>query len=145
MAENVTSRQDSKFDLWERKLLDLTARNSLLNVKMKGNNVPVITKSAARIEDLLSEEKDYTIESLKKPEAHQAQVQEQPQEELQEQAQEELQEQPQDEPQDIEAGLQNGKLYSDLTESDLQERLKALYRNSRTAIEEDGAGTLFLA
>ncbi|MCR5594180.1 MAG: DUF3320 domain-containing protein [Saccharofermentans sp.] len=113
------SRQDAKFDLWERKLLDLTARNSLLNVKMKGNTIPVITSSSAKIEDLLSAEKDYAILSSKNEENG--------------------------EPKDTEAGLANGELYSDLTESELAERLKALYRNSRTAIEEDGAGTLFLA
>ena len=34
MSENTSSRGKDKFDLWERKLLDLTTRNALLNVKM---------------------------------------------------------------------------------------------------------------
>ena len=36
MSDNVQDRSRNKFDLWERKLLDLTARNALLNCKLKG-------------------------------------------------------------------------------------------------------------
>ena len=40
--------------------------------------------------------------------------------------------------------LRNKKLRSYLTESELQNSLKFVYRTSRTAIEENGANSLFL-
>ena len=61
MSTNEPTRQEKKFDLWERKLLDLTTRNALLNTKVKGKTVPVFVKSASDIEDNLSSDKEYAI------------------------------------------------------------------------------------
>ena len=41
-VENKTNdRLTVKFDLWERKLLDLSTRNSLLNLRIKGSCIPL--------------------------------------------------------------------------------------------------------
>ncbi|MBR1798106.1 MAG: DUF4011 domain-containing protein [Clostridiales bacterium] len=174
MASPDISREDQKFDLWERKLLDLSTRNSLLNVKMKGTTVPLLVTSACDIEDSLSSEKDYAIISrvkageVKKEDPAPAPTEEEtsPEQPQQNEQQEQATTQPEPEKtpaipakeyeiedlEDNEAfrdvlakGLASNNLYSSLPEKDLEDRLKKLYRNARTAVEEDGTGTLFLA
>ena len=61
MSENTSSRSKDKFDLWERKLLDLTTRNALLNVKMKGSTVLLLVTSSCGIEDDISDDKEYSV------------------------------------------------------------------------------------
>ena len=61
MSDNVQDRSRNKFALWERKLLDLTARNALLNCKLKGKAVPLLVTSCCDAEDLISQEKDYAV------------------------------------------------------------------------------------
>ena len=45
----------------------------------------------------------------------------------------------------ITAEMGKGKLCSSLTSSDLDDKIKDLYRGSKTSIEENGASTLYLA
>ena len=61
--ESEDKRLQSKFDLWERKLLDLSTRNPLLNLRIKGSCVPVFVPDCASIEDLLAQKKDFQINS----------------------------------------------------------------------------------
>ena len=128
------SRQDAKIDLWERKLLDLTTRNALLNVKIKGNTIPLFVTSASDIEDAVSAEKDYTV--ISRSVEDNIPVKDYGIEDL---------EQTENFDAVIAKAASEGSLYSSLTDKELEDKLKALYRNSRSAIEEDGAGTLFLA
>ncbi len=136
------SRSDIKFDLWERKLLDLTTRNALLNTRLGSNAVPLFVTSATKIEDLLSSEKEYMI--LPRAEAGNNKETNEPVIPAKEYGIEDL------------AGISSfaelltgaadeGKLYCALTEKDTDDKLKKLYRDSRTALDEDGAGTLYLA
>ena len=55
------NRFQIKFDLWERKLLDLSTRNSLLNLRIKGSAVPLFVPECANIEDLIAQEKSFSI------------------------------------------------------------------------------------
>ena len=55
------SRSQVKFDLWERKLLDLSTRNSLLNLRIKGSSIPLFVPECSNIEDLLAQEKSFSI------------------------------------------------------------------------------------
>ena len=55
------SRSQVKFDLWERKLLDLSTRNSLLNLRIKGSSIPIFVPECSNIEDLLAQEKSFSI------------------------------------------------------------------------------------
>ncbi|MBR6960772.1 MAG: DUF4011 domain-containing protein, partial [Clostridiales bacterium] len=52
---------DAKIDQWERKLLDLSLRNGLLNMRLKGNMIPLFAHSPALLEDKLAEDIDFTI------------------------------------------------------------------------------------
>lgn len=136
MAENTSSRSNDKFDLWERKLLDLTTRNALLNVKMKGSTVPLLVTSACNIEDDISDEKEYSV--ISRSEAGEDVI---PAKEY------ELEDLVTDESlkEVLDKANDDKKIYSSLPTKELEDRLKKLYRESRTALDEDGAGTLFLA
>ena len=53
---------DAKLQLWERKLLDLTLRNNLLNMRTRSNAVPYPHPDIATLEDELYEGKEFIIE-----------------------------------------------------------------------------------
>ena len=61
MGELNLERSNVKFDLWERKLLDLSTRNSLLNLRIKGNSIPLFVPGCAKIEDYIAQEKNFSI------------------------------------------------------------------------------------
>lgn len=52
----------AKLQLWERKLLDLTLRNNLLNMKSRSNAVPYPHPDIAELEDELFEGKEFILE-----------------------------------------------------------------------------------
>ena len=62
-------RSKVKFDLWERKLLDLSTRNSLLNLRIKGSSIPLFVPGCANIEDLIAQDKNFSIISRGSEEA----------------------------------------------------------------------------
>ena len=145
MSEN-DPRTNAKFDLWERKLLDLTTRNALLNVKMKGSTVPLLVTSACDIEDKVAQELEYTIIS-RNAAGERDNGEGQPKEPAipaKEYEMEDLAD-TKNFSDILTAGLSENKIYSTLTQNDLEDKLKKLYRESRNALDEDGAGTLFLA
>ena len=141
MSENTQDRSKLKFDLWERKLLDLSARNTLLNCKLKGKAVPLLVTSCCDVEDCIAQEKDYAIVPRTDAGENEDKTPKIPDIELEfakisdTAAFTEV----------LSSAISNGKIYSPLTDSELEGRMKDLYRSSRTAMEEDGAGTLFLA
>ena len=61
MGELNLERSNVKFDLWERKLLDLSTRNSLLNLRIKGTSIPLFVPDCAKIEDYIAQEKNFSI------------------------------------------------------------------------------------
>ncbi|MBQ5654637.1 MAG: DUF4011 domain-containing protein [Bacteroidaceae bacterium] len=52
----------TKLRLWERKLLDLTLRNNLLNMRMGKNCLPYVHPDIAQLEDELAEGKELLLE-----------------------------------------------------------------------------------
>ncbi|MCR4702958.1 MAG: DUF3320 domain-containing protein [Saccharofermentans sp.] len=56
-------RCKTKFDLWERKLLDLSTRNSLLNLRIKGSSIPLFVPKCSNIEDEIAQDKSFQIKS----------------------------------------------------------------------------------
>jgi len=52
----------TKTKLWERKLLDLSLRNNLLNVRFTKSMLQLVDIEIAKLEDALSEGKSYTIQ-----------------------------------------------------------------------------------
>ena len=119
---------------WERKLLDLGLRNSLINLHLSKSIVPILTSSVDELEDALYDGDSFIIHP--KPENWEA-----------------------SDFKDDFAAISNlgpfyefiseefkaGRVHSSLTETELNNTLKALYRNAKSSIEENGANTLFVA
>lgn len=141
---NRLDRYDIKLDgerkeitkqmIWERKLLDFSLRNNLINIRLGKRVIPFISFGIDRLEDQLQAGENYRI--LPNP----AKGKIEPTEtglydsSLWKERLEEL----------VINELKCKNIHSYLTDSDLQNSLKFLYRASRTALEENGANSLFL-
>ena len=61
-SEYAVEVNTTKLRLWERKLLDLTLRNNLLNMRMGRNCLPYVHPDIAQLEDELAEGKELLLE-----------------------------------------------------------------------------------
>jgi hypothetical protein len=124
----------SKQQLWERKLLDLTLRNNLLNTRMTKSVIQFITINPAKLEDELAAGREFQI--LAKPSdwtntprdigIYQALNISDPILEL------------------VNHELAHQRLRTYLTETELNFSLTHLFRSSRLSLEENGANTLYV-
>lgn len=124
-----------KTDIWSRNLLDLTLRNSLINFKMNKSALQLLVYDIASLEDELATSNKFTI--IAKPEnlttsnsneiffkantikLHYKRL--------------------------VDADFKENRIRSFLTEYMLKKQLKDLYRKAKTALEENGSNSLFLA
>jgi hypothetical protein len=125
----------SKQKLWERKLLDLSLRNNLLNLRVTQNTIQLISVKLSSFEDALADGAEFQV--LSKPAdwsnplnvsgIYQAVNMSDPIVDL------------------LKHDLGHKRLRSYLTEGELGSALTKLYRSSRLSLEENGANTLYLA
>ena len=129
------SKQDvTKQVQWERKLLDLSMRNMLINLRLTGSIVPMLTKELADIEDALAEGAEFEILSRPKEwDIHQIDSATGetindlgPYEEL------------------IELERKHHRLHSWLGEKELSRLLTKMYRSASSSMAENGASTLYM-
>ena len=121
--------------LWERKLLDFSLRNNLINIRIGKRVIPFISFDIDHLEDHLQEGETYQIlpsPSKNKLDPEESGIYDSSKWKT---SMEEL----------ITNEIKNKKLYSYLTDTELQNTLKFIYRTSRTAMEENGANSLFVA
>lgn len=123
----------TRFDIWERRLLDLTLRNSLLNIAHH-RTLQLMVNNVARIEDLLQGGKEFCIEAKPDIDIDFDQVQAYLHHPIYDQCAELLT-----------TDLNHLTIHSFLPPSETKLTLKTLYRASRDAIEETGANSLFLS
>lgn len=123
----------SKKAQWERKLLDLGLRNPLINLRLSKTVVPVLTTSLGELEDALADGGEFVI--LPKPEEWK------PEGEIDFENIGVLG----DAGELIRSEFSAKRLRSVYTEGELAKLITNLYRSSRTAMEENGANTLYLA
>ena len=128
---NVRDNNLPKKVQWERKLLDLGMRNTLINLRMTKTQLPVLTSSLDELENALADGSDFTI--LPKP--ADLRVESFSFDAITEVSSSSL----------IKAEFENKRLRSVLTEAELSKSIKDLYRAAKTALEENGANTLYLA
>lgn len=124
----------SKQRLWERKLLDLTLRNSLLNIRITKSVVQFLTVNAGKLEDALADGTEFQI--LGRPSdwdnnprdtgVYETLHQTDPLADL------------------INNELSQKRLRAYLPENELSASLTNLFRASRLSIEENGANTLYV-
>ena len=124
-----------RLQIWERKLLDFSMRNNLLNLRLTRKVIPFVSFGIDNLEDQL--QAGESIEVLPSPlekklapdegVVYHSRLHSRELEPL------------------VADGLKQHKLYSYLPADELPTVEKTLYRESRTAMEENGADTLFLA
>lgn len=136
--EPAPSELDPKDRLarWQRKLLDLSLKNNLLNFKESKRTVRLVAPDPGALEDLLAE--GQTLKLLPMPDLMDGS-------DPRSQALHEAREQ-----EALRAGhardaLQRREVFVPLAEMELEGRLVEQFRAARTALQEGGANTLFLA
>ncbi|RYF98522.1 MAG: DUF4011 domain-containing protein, partial [Chitinophagaceae bacterium] len=125
----------SKQLLWERKLLDLTLRNNLLNIRLTKSVIQFMSVAAGDLEDKLAKGEEFQIlprpsdfdHALRNDAIHRAFHNTDPIAEL------------------VNNELANRRIRAYLNEKELPEALTNLFRSSKLAIEENGANTLYVA
>jgi len=125
----------SKQRLWERKLLDLSLRNNLLNLRVSKGTVQFISVALGKFEDGLANGDEFQILSkpadwdnpLRNAGVYQAINQSDPIIDL------------------VTHELSQKRLRCYYTESELAASLTNLYRSSKLSLEENGANTLYVA
>ena len=131
--EEVDPKSDRIVD-WQRKLLDLTARNRLLNLPRSNSVLPLICPKPGLLEDLLADGKNVRVKPLPDLEIAGRDV------ELHRQRSHE----------DLKAqhaisGLERLEVYAELEKQKLEAVLIKLYRSAKSDLEEGGSNTLYLA
>ncbi|WP_294471079.1 DUF3320 domain-containing protein [uncultured Bacteroides sp.] len=121
--------------LWERRLLDLSLRNNLLNIRITKNTLQLIPANLACLEDALADGEEFRV-------LHRPADWESPAMEFGIYSSI-----PESDPivDFVNSELSQKRLRFYLSENDLGKALTHLYRSSRISIEENGANTLYLA
>ena len=135
LSRIITSKKElTKFDIWERKLLDFSLRNSLLNLSIRRRAVQFISFDIHLIEDHLQGENEYCILPKPNVDFHYDESENLNKSKLLKQLHEL-----------IRNDIEHHVLHTFLNESDTKNVLKNIYRAARNTIEETGANSLFLA
>lgn len=124
----------TKYTVWERKLLDFTLRNSLLNIRTGRRTIPLLSFAIDSLENYLADGKTFTIREFPLDETPQPG----------ERGIYDSTRYPALEPLVVEQMSQR-RLHSFLSDERLRDSLKYLYRAARTSLEENGASNLYLA
>ena len=130
VEENLTKQK-----VWERKLLDFSLRNSLLNFRPNKNSLQIMTADLGSLEDELANGKDFRIMEI--PSEWTIPVRDIKIFEIENEkdlintiASEEF---------------KNNRIRTFLTAEELTKNLKNIYRAAKVSMEENGTNTLFLA
>lgn len=125
----------TKQKLWERKLLDFSLRNSLLNFRMNKSTIEIMVSDLSQLEDKLSDGTDFRV--LEAPSEWTVSMRDIKTFEV---------ETNKDLVRNIaEQELKNKRIRTFLGAAELEESLKKLYRASKVSMEENGSNTLFLS
>lgn len=132
-TEGKTDKND-KLKIWERKLLDLSLRNNLLNIRMTRNMLQLVDIDINQLEDALADGKAFSIQPNPNAEIIKrynlfAQTLH-PSSPLFQMANEDL---------------KYKRLHSYYHQTDLDAILTFMHKNAKLAIEENGSSTLYLA
>lgn len=124
----------TKTAVWERKLLDLSLRNNLLNFRTSKNALQLLTADLSQLENQISDGKSFQIlglpQELSPTEGEGVRTAESLAALEMTLAAEEF---------------KNGRLRARLSDQNLQAAMASLSRAARTSLEESGSNTLFLA
>ena len=132
---NGQPREITKQMVWERKLLDLSLRNSLLNFRPNAANVQLMVDSLASLEDEIAA--DETFKIMPMPNDMTLEVSDSKIYETENQRELIA---------DIAAKeFKSKRLRTFLSESELEKTMKKLHRTAKVSMEENGVNTVYLA
>ena len=132
--ENVPLTPDERIDRWQRKLLDLSARNPLLNHKSTKSSLPIFCPDPGALEDRLAADAKISVLPFPQPTAASQDQELHTQRTGQSITKEYAAEQ-----------LQDNRILVDLPKQELAKRAVQIYRKAQTALQEGGSNTLYLA
>ena len=133
----VSEKPRTRLESWQRKLLDLSLRNNLLNVSdTNRNHIPLVVPDVAKLEDMLAEGSSFRIKTL--PDTFWTDTALAQSGAGSEQATKRLQE-------GACVMFRKRELLAQLSAAQLQRVLSSLYTASRREMEESGVNTLFIA
>jgi very-short-patch-repair endonuclease len=124
----------TRLDAWRRKLLDLTKRNRLLNLKPSKTAIRLLCGSPAMLEDKLAANKKISVITLAKLGAG-----------ARDEGLFHARTGDDFKTKFIQEALDKDQVVADLTQADLDAGLVQLYRKARSDLDEGGANTLYLA
>lgn len=135
IASSENAAPLTKQQMWERKLLDLSLRNSLLNFRAKKNSVQLMIADLSALEDNLASGKAFTI--MPQPSDWASTVKDSAIFDT-------------ENDKDLittisESEFKNQRIRSFVSEGELEKNCKALYNASRNSLLENGSNTLYLA
>ncbi len=123
-----------RVDLWRRKLLDLSKRNKLLNIRQRSMGFKIFSPDLSTLEDELSSGKKFNInskETFSTKGRSEAEFTQQTGEHLEDEF--------------VRDQFNRGTLIADANERDLDKNLINLFRRAKSDLQEGGANTLFLS
>ncbi len=132
-GELVEESPSGRLDRWQRKLLDLSARNPLLNHRISKSSLKFYGIDPAQLEDMLAANAEFSIGTFPKLK------EEQDGELYADKNGSEIKQQ-----YAINA-LAKHQLLVDMSSEDLDKAAVSIYRKSRTSLQEGGANTLYIA
>lgn len=130
-----TAKEVGKQQIWERKLLDLSLRNSLLNFRPNKNSLQIMTADLGFLEDALSDGENFAI--LERPTDFVHTLRDTKIYDI---------ENEKDLIRSIaENEFKNKRIRTFLSQAEVEKGLKQLYRQAHISLEENGTNTLYLA
>lgn len=123
-----------RLERWQRKLLDLSARNPLLNHKNSKSSLPLVCGDPGALEDVLATGARISIAPFPR-----LQTQDQDEEIHRQRTGEDLKEAY------AHDALEKKQVLVELTQDELEKRAVEIYRKAQTSLKEGGSNTLFLA
>lgn len=124
-----------RIDRWQRKLLDLSLRNRLLNFKTNKQTVPVLCPDVSRLEDRLASGGRLRLVSL----VDENQVADRDSKLFQDRTQKDV------DREFAREALARDEIACQLGSNDLDRRLTTLFRKAKNDLAEGGSNTLYLA
>jgi len=121
--------------IWERKLLDLSLRNTLVNFRVTKNAIQLMANQLSELEDALSSGQEFQIlarpkdfeNTLRDSKIYAAENQTSMIEDL------------------VKTEFANNRIRTFVEESEVSYRITSLFRQAKVSLEENGTNTLYLA
>jgi len=133
-ADPVEETPGGRLDRWQRKLLDLSARNPLINHKSSKSSLTIACGDPAALEDTLASGARISIAPFP-----QLQTQNQDEDIYRQRTGGDLKEEY------ARDALAKKQVLVDLSQEELDKRAVEIYRRAQTSLKEGGSNTLFLA